>query len=117
MPRKHCRVARERSELLQAAIHLVGVATRKVGASAALQEQRVTGDKPAVEQKALAAGRMTRSVQQFDFDIADAYLVAVLVGGEVAEADPGNPRNPKRFMGIHVHRHTCSLEQLGQSLE
>ena len=91
MPWKHRRVTWKLRELLQAAVHLVGVAARKVCAPAAFQEQGVAGDQPAVEQKALAAGRMTRGVQQLDFDIANAELVVVLVGGEVAEANPGNP--------------------------
>ena len=117
MPRKHCRVPWKRSELLQAAIDLVRVTTRKIGPSAAFQEQRVSGDEPAVEQKALAAGRVTRSVQQLDFDSADADLVAMLVGGEVAEADSGDPRNPKRFVGIYVYGHTRPIQQLGQALQ
>ncbi len=56
-------------------------------------------------------------MQQLDFDRTDADLVAVLVGGEVTEADSGDPRDPERFMGIYVHGHTRSLQQLGQALE
>src|ERR1700739_2953667 len=109
MPWKHDRVTGKRREPPQTAIHLVGVATGKVGASAAVQEQSVTGDQAAVEQKALAAGCVARCVQQLDWDIADADLVVALMGGEVAQADPGDSRNPKGLMGVHVHRHGCSL--------
>src|SRR6516165_8769344 len=116
MTRKDSRVTRKLRKPLQAAIYLVGVAAGKVGASAAVEEQRVTGDQAVVEQKALAAGRVTRSVQQLDFDIANADYVVVLMGGQVAEANPGDPRNPQRLMGVHVHRHGRPLQQLGQAL-
>ena len=69
----------ELGKLLQAAKHLVGIPAGKVGAPAALQEQRVAGDQPTVEQEALAARRVTGGVQQLDVDIADADLVAVLM--------------------------------------
>ena len=45
----------------QAAVHLVGVAARKIGAAAAVEEQRVAGDEPAVDEEALAARRVARA--------------------------------------------------------
>ena len=44
-------------------------------------------------------------------------LVAVLVRGQVAERDAGDPRNPFRLMGVDVDRHADPLQQLGQALE
>ncbi len=69
---------------------VVDVAAGEVGAPAALEEQRVAGDEPAVEQEALAARRVAGGVQQFDVDVADADLVAVLVRGELAARDAGD---------------------------
>ena len=71
-------------ERLQAAEHVVDVAAGEVGAAAALEEQRVARDEPAVEQEALAARRVARCVQELDLDVADVDLVAVLVRGELA---------------------------------
>ena len=88
MPGEHCRIAGSFGELLQAAVHVVDVAAGEIGAAAALEEQRVTRDQPAVEQEALAAGRVAGRVQQLDLDVADVDLVAVLVCGEIAAGMP-----------------------------
>ena len=47
-------VRHDREPLGEAAVHLVGVAAREVGAAAAVEEQRVAGDEATVDEEALA---------------------------------------------------------------
>src|SRR6185312_8341427 len=89
MARKHGGVARQLRERLETVIDRVDVAARKVGAPAALEEQRVACDKPSIEQEALAARCVAGGVQQFDVDVADAELVAVLVCSELGARNAG----------------------------
>jgi hypothetical protein len=56
-------------------------------------------------------------VQQLDLDVADGYLVAVLVRGQFAERDSRDSRDPVRLMGVHVHRHADPFQQFGETLE
>lgn len=58
---------------------------------------------------------MARSVQQLDVDGADGDLVAVLVRGQAAHGNAGDPRDPIRFVGVDVHRDFDPLEEFGQA--
>ncbi|CFR65662.1 Uncharacterised protein [Mycobacterium tuberculosis] len=58
---------------------------------------------------------MPGCVQQLDVDVADADLVPMLMGDQVADRNPSDSRNPQRFMGVHVHGYRCPLQQLSQS--
>ncbi len=69
----------EGGEALQAVVHRLGVGAGQVGAAAAVEEQRVPGDQPAVDEQALAARCVPRRVHQLDADSPDGDDVSGLM--------------------------------------
>ena len=92
-----------------------GVAAGEVGAAAALQEEGVAGDEPVVDVEALAAGRVSRRVDQLDGDVADGDGVAAVVQHEVGLLGAGHPLHPRRLVALHVDRHGLQGEQLADA--
>ncbi len=58
---QHRVVGHDRELLGEALVQRFGIAAGKVGAAAAVEEQRVARDEPTVDEEALRAGRVTRA--------------------------------------------------------
>ena len=95
MTGEHDGVGRQGGEALQALVHQLGIAPGQVGATAAVEEQRVAGDEQTVHEDALAARRVTRCVQQLDLDAADGHRVAGVVRGQLALGDAAHLADPR----------------------
>ncbi len=111
MARKDDRAIGERGKTLEAVVHRLGVASGQIGASATIEEERVPGDKVAVDEEALAAGGVPRSVQQLDVDRSDAYDVAGLVGHQLVRRQPDRPSNPRGLGGLNVDGDVDAFEE------
>ena len=96
-------------------VHLLGIRAGKVGAAAPIQEQGVAGHKPAVDEEALASGRMARRVDELDLDIADSDDVAALVLDEGLVGDTGDFADVLGLVGLNMDRHVDAAEQGGDA--
>lgn len=111
VPGIHHHVVWKGRQAPQALVHRVRVAAREVGSSAAVEKQRVAGDKAIRNQEALAAGRVTRGVQERHGNPADGRLVAGLVGDEVLTADGRHLLHPLELVALHVDRDVELLQE------
>ena len=87
----------------EALVHRVRIGAGQVGATAALEEERVAGDELAVDHEALAPGRVAGRVHQRDRDPADVHDVATVVQREVGVGEAGAALHPLRLGALHVH--------------
>ena len=71
-----------------------GLLAGQIGATAAVEEQRVAADQPSVDLEALAAGRVAGRVHQGDVDRADPHDVARVVHRQVIVADARSSAAP-----------------------
>ncbi len=62
--------------LAQAPVHLLRIASRKIDPTAGADEEGVARDESLVDEKALGAGGMPRSVKQLDLQVSDLDHVA-----------------------------------------
>ena len=95
-------IGHRRQSFGQRAIHLFGVAARKVRSPTAVHKESVTAEQSTVHQHALTTGSVTRGVDQREVDLPDAYLVAVIVGHERAGFDISLLGDPPDLLGLHV---------------
>src|SRR3954468_14798867 len=98
------RLGRHRRQLLQAVVHLLGVAAGQVRAAAAIEEQGVAADQTSVDMEALATGRVARSVHQPDRNRSDLDHVTGVVRGEMIVPDTRRPLYPRNLLALHVDR-------------
>ncbi len=89
-----------------------GIAAGKVGAPAALEEQGVARDQPAVDEEALAARGVAGGVDQLDRDVAHHHRVAALVLDELGRGRTGDSLHPRRLVALDVDGHRPQAEQL-----
>jgi 2-dehydropantoate 2-reductase len=101
----------------ETAVHLGGVAAGKVGAPAPFQKQRVAGHQHAVNQKTLAAGGVTRCVDEFDADLANGDHVTGPMGHQVGLAHTGGALHPRSLVGLDVDGYRHLLKQAGHTLD
>src|SRR5664280_754433 len=81
------------------------------------REEGVAGDQPPVHQEALAARGVARGVDQGDGDRADPDNVLSPVGDELLGPHTRRSGDPRRLVGLHMHRHRGQLEQAGDALD
>ena len=111
MPGEHDRVVRERGQLLQAVVHVLRIAARQVGASAALEEERVAADETALHMEALAAGGVAWRVDEGDLHTTDRHHVAAIVLDEIGLADARGTQHPRGLVLLHVDRAVGASKQ------
>jgi len=114
---EHHRVVGQRRQFLQAVVHVLRVAARQVGASAALQEQGVAADQSAVDVEALAARCVPGGVHEGDVDLAHAHHIAGVVLGEVGFVDAGGAHHPAGLFLLHVDGAVAAFEQAGYAFD
>src|SRR6478672_7090912 len=76
--------------LREAVVELVGVAAGQVGPAAAVEEQRVAGHEPTVDEEALAPRRVSGRVHQRDLDVAGPHDVTTVVEHEIGVRRTGH---------------------------
>lgn len=64
-------------------VHLGRVASRKIGASASVEEQRVARDQASIHQEALRARCVTWRVHEGHFHVAESDGVSAFMGHQV----------------------------------
>ena len=96
-------------------VHLLRVAAREVDAAAAVDEQGVAGDEAVADEKALAAGRVTRGVDECDLDVTDGRAIAAVAADEVGLADAGDLLESVGLERVDVDRASARVEQLGDA--
>ena len=103
----------------EALVELVRVAAGQVGAAAAVEEQGVAGDQSAVDEEALAAGRVARRVDEGDGNVADDHCVARVVERQVGVGDVGLALHPLGLVALNVHRraHVVTSQQVPNALD
>jgi fatty acid desaturase len=113
-------VAREESGVVRNLGQLLGealvkrgrVAAREIGSAATLEEEGVARHQAVVDEEALAAGGVTRRVDQLDRNLADQELVPTRVLDQISGLDTGDPSDPLGLLGLDVHRHRPTSQQL-----
>lgn len=108
---EHDRLRRQRRERAQAVVHRGRVTTGEIRSAASLEEQRVARHQRAVDQKALAARGVSRSVHQCHRDPAHLHDVATVVEDEVVLGETRRARDPWCLGALHVDGHVVRLEQ------
>src|SRR3546814_2383194 len=81
------------------------VCSSYLGATAALEEERVAGDQAVVDQEALAARGVAGRVDELDGDLAHHHGVTRDVGDQVGVAGAGDPLDPGLLGLLDVDRH------------
>lgn len=117
MPRIDGGLIGQLGQRLEAFVHLLGVRTRKIGASTTVEEQRVSRNQTAAREKALAARRVTRRVDECDVDGADRQCVTGTVRHEVGCIDLGRTDHPRHLGFVHVDGHVVRLEQMRDAVD
>src|SRR6266550_187738 len=103
------RVVGQRAETLrERVVHLARVAARQIGTSARADEERVARDEPAVDEKALRAGRVPGRMHERQREPADRQRVVVVDLHEV-RAEPRQELT-LRLVDVNLERH--AREQL-----
>lgn len=77
------RVTGEFGQHRQAVVHLIGVASREVRATAPVEEESVTGDEPTIDEEALRTRRMSGGVHEGHVDRPDGHDIAGVVADQV----------------------------------
>ena len=93
------------------------IAARQVGAAATVEEQGVAGHELAVDEEALAAGGVSRCVDEFDLDVAHPDDVAGVVADQLIGVDPGGAGDPGFFVALDVDRARHAFEQSGDPVD
>lgn len=98
-------------------VELLRVAAGEVGPTAAVEEQGVARDELVPYEETLAAGRVARSVDQFDLDLADLHHITGVVAGEHVGPETGRLRDELDLRALQMDRHVDPVEQTGDAID
>ncbi len=116
---EHGVIGDQRELLSEAFVERFGVAAGQVGATAAVEEQRVARHELPVDVEALRPRRVARRVDQRDAHRADFHHVAGRVRDEIGVGAAGDALHAERLRFLHVHLRgdVVAREQLGEALD
>ena len=81
------------------------------------EEEGVARHQTAVDEEALAAGRVAGRVDQLHGDVAHPQDLPAVVPDQVGAADARRPLDPGHLVRLDVHRHLDLLEQRADAFE
>ena len=120
MTRVQHRVVGNDCELRREALVQRGrIAAGEIGAAAAVEKERVSGNEPTVNEEALRTGRVAGRMNERDRHRADRHRVAGRVEHEVGVGCAGHALHAVRLFGLHVHLrgHAVECEELGKPFD
>ena len=118
MARHENQIVRQPGQPLgQSAKHFIRVSAGQVHPPAALHEEGVSRHQvPLPHQETLAAGSVSRCVQEAHRDVPHLHHVVAVMKNQVMGRQPGQLTHAIGLASMHVHRHIHLLLEIGQSL-
>lgn len=104
----------EQSETVE---HRLGIASGKIGTTAAVEEQGVPGHQCATNVETLTSRSVARRVDTFDLDPTDPHHVSAVVQHQMIGTHSGGLLDPRCLVAIHVNRNVDAFEEAGHTLD
>ena len=98
-------------------MQFLGIAAGEIGATAAVEEQRVARAEMIVHEDALATRGVARGVDQFDADLAHLHDIAAAVAHQLGVGEMRDLLDELGLGALHMNRHGCEFEQLLHTLD
>ncbi len=111
------RRVRELGEAHQALVHRAGIRSRKVGAPASLEEERVARDESPRDEETLAARGVPRRVDAGHLHLADRDGIAGGTGPEMVGPDTGRALHPGDLVLVDMDGDVVCGQEGGDSLD